>query len=188
MKTIQTLLILLILSNVINAQNITADIVFASTYFKKADSLFQTNQFDSSIVYFEKAGKLYENSEIWQKYLRCNAMIARNNRKLKKFDKALQIAEQIKNKSIELLGENNSEEAFCYFIMGNIAAVGKNDYEKGIEYLQKARTIQEQHKKYSDLAVTYNNLGVFFEMQKNYEKAIQMNYKALSTYKKCGFD
>lgn len=45
------------------------DTTLANTYSTKAKEFYNTNKYDSAIIYFEKASIIYEKREIWNKYL-----------------------------------------------------------------------------------------------------------------------
>ena len=68
-KILSVLIILMTCSQLSFAQDITADITLANSYFEKAGIFQDSVQYDSAIVYFEKASALYQEHKQWRKYL-----------------------------------------------------------------------------------------------------------------------
>ncbi|MCK4879313.1 MAG: hypothetical protein KAS82_01595, partial [Bacteroidales bacterium] len=68
-KILSVLLILMTCSQLSFAQDITTDTTLANSYFEKAGIFQDSTQYDSAIVYLEKASALYQEHKQWRKYL-----------------------------------------------------------------------------------------------------------------------
>ena len=83
----------------------------------------------------------------------------------------------------ELLAGNGSEKKNSARLFNNIAGVyhTQGNYEKALEYYEKALVIQEKvlGKEHPNTAATYNNIAVVYKKQGNYEKALEYYEKAL---------
>ncbi|NOQ28212.1 MAG: tetratricopeptide repeat protein [Bacteroidales bacterium] len=167
------------------AQNITADTTLANRYFAIADSLQTTRNYDSSIVYFTKAAKIYQLAEKWQKYLRCEGKNARILGKKRKYEEALQKADSVVTLSIEKLGNNNTGQAYALWVTGNVYASGKGKYDIGLKYLQKALLIQESilPHHYVDLSWSYYDIAHIYSRKSEYDKALEYYLKSLEIFK-----
>ena len=129
MKAIKILLILLILSNIIRAQNITADTTLAKQYFETAKEYYKNKSYDTAIVNFEKASVLYEKNKLWKKYLLSETKHGKCYQKKRELDKAITILKPAIEKSLQYINKNDTIVADSYYILGKNYYY-KEDYEK----------------------------------------------------------
>lgn len=68
-----------------------------------------------------------------------------------------------------------------YFILGNVH-FDKGDYDKAIEYYQKALTIDLNAlgPDHPDMAASYNNLGIAYDAKGDYDRAVEYHRQALT--------
>ena len=136
-----------------------------------------TLQFDSAAHYAMMKADRYENDIQAQfaagsflKDFACNYDLA-----LKYYNRALHIAEK-NNDSIDVATSYNNIGSVYY---------QKGDYDKALEYLNKALTIQKAKlgEEHTDVATSYNNIGSLYSKKGNYDKALEYLNKALTIRK-----
>ncbi len=186
------LFITLILSNTVFAQEVEKpnlvsikDTSIANEYFRIADSLMTASYHDSSLVYFEKASKIYEANEMWKKHFRSEFRIIAIYGRIRKFEEAVIKINYVISKSKLVFGEENDAIAYSYFLTGNIY-IKKQEFEKSLDFFQKALLLQIKllGTDNSDVADTYSNMGNVYFYQSKYDKAIKLWIKALDIRKK----
>jgi CHAT domain-containing protein/Tfp pilus assembly protein PilF len=150
------------------------DTTTADRLFKFADSLMTASKHDSSLVYFERASKIYETTKLWKSHFKCQFRIAAIYGRQRKFDEAFEKINYVIDKSKIMLGEENSALAYSYFLMGNTYMYNEK-FDKSLEYFQKALLLQISllGTESSDVADTYSNIGNIYFYQSNYDKAIE---------------
>ena len=130
----------------------------ATYYYTKAADIFDTN-FQAQIA----AGFFLDN-------FACNYDLA-----LKYCNRALHIVEA------------NNDSIYIAVSYNNIGMVyqTKSDYDKALEYLNKALTIRKSKlgEEHTDVARSYNNIGLVYQAKSDYDKALKYFNKALAIQK-----
>ena len=176
-------IILLITTQLIFAQ-ITKDTVLANTYFTKAEALKNSSEFDSAIVYFNKASYLYEKHNLWLKYLLSETQHGDCYSKLWKLDKAIKIIKPaIENTTVQI-GENDTIVADAYNTIG-IQYYYQSKLDSTLLYFHKTLKIRKEvlGEKHIKVANSYNNIGLLYDIQSKYDQALQYYYKDLAISK-----
>ena len=185
MKTNIIILILILASFTTFAQTIQQDTILANKYFEKASIFKDSEQYDSAIVYFEKASFLYEKNEMWRKYLISETEHGHCLTKLWELDEAIATLKPAIDIFLVYNDENDTIVADAYFNIGlNNVILSNNDL--ALEYWQKALLIQKKllGKNNKKTARTYNAIGnVYAEKGENIE-ALKFLNKSLEIRKK----
>jgi len=153
----------------------------AGKYFVQAEKFSEQAKYDSAIVYFEKARRLYETEANWEKYVRCCGKIGASFNDKVDYNQAVSYLHQGLEVGVKKLGENHSEMAGIYFHLGR-AHYLKRVYDQAIKFFQQALSIQsvalgEQH---ADVARSYSRMGVVYRRQGDYDRALAFFNKALA--------
>ena len=142
-----------------------------------AKSFANKLNFDSATYYYTKAADMFDTNFQAQieagsflKVFACNYDLA-----LKYYNRALHIAEK-NNDSIDI--------AISYNNIGLVYS-DKGDYDKALEFLNKAMTIRKAKlgEEHTDVATSYNNIGVVYYNKEDYDKALEYYNKALTIWK-----
>ena len=157
-----------------------ADTTRANQYSANAKDFAEKAQYDSAIVYLQKAGIIYEKSEQWESYVRCLNKIGGNYWQKGEFDNALEWLGQAKGIGLQRLGEKHPEVASSYHSIGAVYW-RKGKYDQALEYLKKGldirlATLGEQH---IQVASSYNSIGLVYVSIGELDKALAFHQKAL---------
>ncbi len=160
--------------------NEDTDTIKVSELYKNGLKYFKNADYDSSLYFFEQAGKLYKETNNWIDYTKCLLKISNNLRIKGELNKALDQIQQIeKNKNINLINNKNLFAELLH-IKGLICG-NKGDYDDAINFLNKSieYRIEANGENDTTLAKTYNNIGTFFFYKGKYYKALKYYQKAL---------
>lgn len=187
MRTIKNtwlIIILLLLSKISFAQNLTSDTTLANNYFEKATAFYNTKNYDSAIVYFEKASTIYQEQEEWRKYLQSETKHGECYQKQWQLDNAISIIKPAIEKVLLNINENNIIVANTFHILG-LQYYFKSVNDSTIFYWRKALQIKKQlfGEKHIDVAKAYNNIGIVYSNKNEFDLALQYYFKCLEIYK-----
>ena len=106
-------------------------------------------------------------------------------RKYAKYDKALELEQQLLRICEELYGLEHPSTAISYNNIGTVY-YNQGDYSKALEYNLKALSIREKvlGLEHPDTTTSYNNIGLVYDNQGDYSKALEYYLKALSIREK----
>ncbi len=162
------------------------DILLASQYYKKADSLLTEEVYKNSIDFFEKSLLLYQKNKDWEKAANCFNKISSIQNKISNFTKSLENA----NNALEIcekhLQDNSEEKANAFDNIGHYHENNSPAFQKALDYFQKALEIRLKIslKDPKNIALSYDNIGVLYHRQgeismaiKNYDKALEIRLK-----------
>ena len=167
----------ILIPDILNEDN---DTIKASGLYKNGLKYFKNAGYDSSIYFFEQAGKIYKDNNNWIDHTKCLLKISNNLRIKGELSKALDRIHQIeKNKNINLINNKNLFAELLH-IKGTIYG-NKGDYDDAINFLNKSIIYRTEANGENDttLAKTYNNIGTFFFYKGKYYKALKYYQKAL---------
>ena len=187
MKTIKTniIILILILANFTSfAQTMQKDTILANKYFEKASIFKDSEQYDSAIVYYEKASVLYEKNEMWRKYLISETKHGHCLTKLWQLDQTIATIKPAIDNFLLYNDENDTIVADVYNILG-FQYYYKKNLDSALLYWKKTLKIRieilgENHIKVAD---SYNNIGVIYE-NIDYNLALEYHFKAMKVRKK----
>ena len=130
-----------------------------SIFFNKAEQFENSSQFDSAVIYFEKAYSLISENE-WEKKVTCLIKIGNNYRKGGDFKNGKRKFEEALEMGTTHLDEDHLLMASTFLGLGVIYQ-DANDFEKANAFYQKALSIRKKKLDNDDplLASVYNNLG-----------------------------
>jgi tetratricopeptide (TPR) repeat protein len=87
------------------------DTALAGEYFAKAKKLARQAHYDSSNIYYDRAGKIYEKTApekndpgLWEKYIRCYNGLGVNSRRQGHYDRALNYLNKALTVGLDKLG------------------------------------------------------------------------------------
>ena len=164
------------------------DTTLAAKYFAVGDSLSKAARYDSSNVYFEKAGKIYKYLYSQTKNFDiCKRLVSGENRTgwnlimQGKYDDANELLNKNLSLVLKVFGENNLEAAQCYHVLG-VVYWAKEDYPNSITFHKKALDIRLHllGEENSQVASSYNNLGIDFNEMGDRDKALEYYGKSLA--------
>jgi len=157
------------------------DTTLANQYFAKGEELAKKAQYDSAMVYLQKASAIYEKNEQWEAYVRCYNEMGNSAWRKGALDQAMELLDNALKIGVKRLGEQHPEVATSYNNIG-VFYWSKSDYERALELYQKALNIRlitlgEQH---PDVAKNYNNIGLVYSSKADYGQALEFYQKALN--------
>jgi CHAT domain-containing protein/tetratricopeptide (TPR) repeat protein len=163
-----------------------SDSTLADSYKSKADSLFKSSQYDSSLIYYDKAAVIYKEQENWENYIYCyyehgNCLFRKGE-----YESAVKIFKDCKALILEKLNEKHIIMIQVLNGLGN-SYYRLGDYKKAREYLNKAVMLSEDleisdYNGASDvISYLYNSLGILEFETGNYPEAkdnfsLSLNY------------
>ena len=179
-KILSILLILSILSNIINAQNITADTTLANKHFETAKEYFKNKSYDTAIVCYEKASILYEKHKLWRRYLLSETRHGECFQKQWQIDKAIATIKPAIEKTLLYINENDTIVADAYNIFG-VQYYYQSINDSTLFYWKKALKIRKKilSENHIKVAHSYNNIGIVYWNKSEYDLALQYYFKSL---------
>lgn len=188
MRTIKNtwvIIILILLSHISIAQNMTSDTTLANNYFEKATEFYKTKNYDSAIVYFEKASTIYQERELWRKYLQSETKHSESYQRKWKLDKAIMLIKSAIETALLKVEEKDTIVADAYYIIG-LSYVYQNNYDPAIFYWEKSLEVNKKlfGEEDASIASAFNNIGLIYTFKDEYDLALQYQLKALNIRKR----
>ena len=149
--------------------------------FTKAQKFQETAQYDSSIIYFERARLKYEKEKNWTAYIHCNIQIAENLINKGEYDQAIFSLDRTVEIGLHELSENHPVMAQLYNMSGK-AYRKKGEIDKSFEYFNKSLSISLSLPTQDSLeiAVSYHGMGVLYYYKGDYDKSLEYHYTSLA--------
>jgi CHAT domain-containing protein/tetratricopeptide (TPR) repeat protein len=152
-------------------QNVTSDTIEARKLKNIGKELQKKSELKKANTYYEKVLSLYKKHEIHREYLIVKSYIASNLRKLREYEVAASLSEEIIKESRQYFGEGDEIEGVAYNVLAIIASTN-NQYDEAIEIYQKVVTIFEKTKNQKNLCASYNNIGIAYYYKNDLGKAL----------------
>ena len=183
-KILSILLFLLICPRLSFTQGITVDTALANSYFEKANIYKDSSQYDSAIVYFEKASVLYQKHEQWRKYLISETKHGECYQKLWQLDNSIEKIKSAIESTLKHLDEIDTIFSEAYHYSG-LAYVYKSQLDSAIYCWKKALEIKLElyGEKHIYISNSYNNLGNVYLNKADYDRALDYYFKSLQIRK-----
>lgn len=151
----------------------------AHQYFVKAKQLQDSSQYDSAIIFYDKAAESYITADVWSGHVR--SMLAINKIRIERlaYDDAESNLLEILPQAQKQLGDQHPEIANIHTLLGKVRQSLGNydqalaDYEKGLKIREKNSSPKEE------LAESYYHLGVIWRIKGNAEKALEFHKNSL---------
>ena len=190
-------LLLLLLISVLNRAlmaddfsrvTLAQDSSVAHHYFAQARAFTQTGQYDSSIVYFQKAAEVYKNLSTREKiipfserYLKCLNEIGNNLRNNGEYDQALEVLKQALNFGLTTLTHDHSEVANTINYLGAVYYY-TGQFDPALHHFKNALNIRLElfGQKHVEVANSFNNIGEFYRIKGDYEQALEYYSRSLA--------
>jgi len=158
-----------------------ADSSHADKIFARGEQLFKSGRYDSAMVYYEKASRLYEAAQNWEGYVRAGTYAAGTMRMLGPIDSSLAKLAQIEEIERVRLGEYHPAMTSLYDGFG-IVYLNKGDYDQAISYFQKALAIWQAAAggpKHDKIAAVLIKIGAMYSEKGRYDLALESFQRAL---------
>ena len=162
------------------AAEITRDTTLANTYLAAADKYYKETKFDSSIVWYQKAGPLYQEHGAWKPYVKCLDFISVCYRMKAQYGAALAYCDSFARVSTALWGAEDPEVANAFSSTGVVYQL-MGEYDRSMEFHFKALAIREKKLggRHISTAISYANLAILYYYKGFYDESLKFNYKAL---------
>lgn len=154
---------------------------FPGSYVAQAKQFARDAQYDSAIVYFDKARLLYEGQGDWENYVRSYNQMGKYAWLNWAFDRAKLYLDKALEAGNLRLGENHPAIAENYYLSG-LVYTDENDYDRVFTALNKALSIQLKTlgERHLDVAQSYNAIGLYYEKKGQYDQALTYYEKSLA--------
>ncbi|MBN1782435.1 CHAT domain-containing protein [bacterium] len=175
------------------ALSVVNDTTAARLFSEKAMLFLEKIQYDSALLDFEYAGRLYEQAarksgcaDLWAEYVYCVAYKGHILYLKAKYTEALQCLEGVLDTALEKLGASHIETASIYNKIGNVYL--KTDFNKALGYYEKTLEIRQMllGERHPEVAKACNNIGLVYEYQDNFLKALDYYSRSLNIIKTTG--
>ena len=153
----------------------------AVNYSKKAFLYYNSNDYDSAIVFINKAIDIYSNSNNEDSLAKCYITVSTIYGAISDYDLSTEFA--YKALTIYEKTQSNKGLAICYINFGSINSALKK-YDTAINYNMQAFALLENTKNYALIIRTLNNLGATYAILENFEDALKKYYIAIDYCKK----
>jgi CHAT domain-containing protein/Tfp pilus assembly protein PilF len=173
-KILSVLLIIMICPQLSFAQDITADTTLANSYFEIAGIFKDSTQYDSAIVYFEKASLLYEKHELWRKYLQSETHHGFCYQELWQQDNSIATIKSAIKIALIHISENDTIVADAYYNLG-FPYFYKSMLDTTIFYWEKSLQIKKDiyGEESTYVAADYNNIGIVYRNKNEFVIALK---------------
>ncbi|OFY66501.1 MAG: hypothetical protein A3H98_00395 [Bacteroidetes bacterium RIFCSPLOWO2_02_FULL_36_8] len=165
------------------SQTYLNDSLLAKKFQIKADSFSGVSQFDSSIIYFEKASVIYEKYKKTASYLNCINRIAWRFFMKGDWNKSMQIYEQAL--TIGKTDTNLYVKAICQTANGiGVLYSERGEVDSALYYLRFSVRFKQKFLDPGDLslAATFNNMGNLLRISGRFDRALYYLNEALKIY------
>ena len=159
---------------------IEKDTALAHRYFQKAEVFADSLEYDSAVVYYQKAASIYKERKLWRNYVKsCNA-IGNSLRKQNRYEISKKHLRKAIRIGLEKLGTQDSTLSGSYNNMG-LVHYDKGNYNLALEYFQKALNISLKihGREHPYTAISYHNIGNVYADKGSYEQALEYHKKAI---------
>lgn len=162
-----------------------------------ATRFFDLAQYDSALVYYEKAAAASEAKKDWKALATYRTSIAEVYRVINNTQKSLEYLNGVYKICKEQLPGNTEELAKAYEINGRVLDYNLRDFEKGYQYYDSSLTIRKslygnEHLTISEniylIGRTYFFRGQYVEAEKFFTDAVSMKIKLGGENEKSLFD
>ncbi len=183
---IPAICVLLFFASFYSYAQVVKDTLLASQYFKKADSLFIEQKFESSIELFKKALPIYKKEKVWEKVVNCYNRISEAQKYNTEYDQSKESATTALEICKRYLKSNHRQEAHANDNIGHYYELSVSDFKTASEYFNKAFEIRKKifPENHEDIALSYDKLGLLFLRKgmitialENYEKCFDIRKK-----------
>ncbi len=142
----------------------------------------QQNKHEKALEYFDQSFKLFEN-----KYRIAVLLIdmAKSYNALGSFEQALEHLDKALKIRLEIDNSGRNGPADIFLNMGDVF-FKERDYEKALEYYNKALELATRFKEYHTAAFGYKNIGSLYFLKSDWHKALENFFKSLEIAKRSG--
>ncbi len=150
----------------------------AKIWLEEAKELGKAGKYNEAVNLLEKSASIFEESKEWELYVIALNECAYYLCRLSRYDKGLEKAELALSISLKFMGEMNLSTAKSYTNFARYY-MRKSEYDKAIDFHNKALEIRLVAKNEIDVSESFNGLGLCYLYKADYEKAINFCNKAL---------
>ncbi|RPI73920.1 MAG: CHAT domain-containing protein [Ignavibacteriales bacterium] len=148
------------------------DTSLARKFWDEGNDLLKGLNYDSAIVYLEKAKMIYEKENLWENHFDCLNIIASVLREKGEIDSSIVVLENVLDTAKEKLGNENITYAKMKNLLGISYSI-KSDNQKALEYANESLAIQLQNKNNEEAADTYYLLGIIYFNKGEFDNSIK---------------
>lgn len=153
----------------------------ADGYVARAEQFVEASRYDSALVYFEKAGVLYEAAQAWERYVHCHNAMGEQAEQMGAYAEALTYLGRALEVGRQQLGDDHPEVARAYHGTGSVYRL-QGRFDEALQALETAlairlRTLGEDH---PDVAESYHAIGIVYGIRSAYDRALDLFGKALA--------
>ncbi len=179
------ILFILLLSNIVVAQDFEKDIELAGTYYQKGVQLKNQYQLDSADYYLKQAAKLFKNHEVWDNYLIIQNEVGAILLQKGDLDNAIRFFETQLSVAAEHFDANNEYSANFYNNLG-LAYFFKGDVDAALDFYDRAFSIRIALGDRESIFVSnlFNDMGNGYAEKGEFDLAFDYYKKALQIRKK----
>ncbi|WKN44079.1 CHAT domain-containing protein [Tunicatimonas pelagia] len=179
-----SILVLTLGSTAGKAQTLAQDTLRAGQLVQRADSIREYSEYDSTLVLYKQAARLYRQHQQWEPYISCLNDMAHNAINGLHYEEGRQYAEQALVESQQRLEKNSKQEADAYSNLGYYyREIGQYDSvllscKRALRIRNKAKGTQAK-----DIILELNDIGWAHSSVGNFDSALFYSRKALSLTK-----
>lgn len=164
----------------LKSQGITTDTILANTYHEVALELADSSNYDSALVYLDKAIPIYQKYSLWRQYITSIKDKGYCHSELWESDLAVNLFRQAVEKTVLLSDSNDMLIERVYHLLG-IEYFYMSRYDSTIFCWKKSLEIRQNNFEQNDtrIADQLNNIGAAYYYKSDYNSAIAYYKKAL---------
>jgi CHAT domain-containing protein/tetratricopeptide (TPR) repeat protein len=169
--------------------NARVDTTMARQYYDKATAFAEAQQYDSALIYFDLAAKIYQKEPDLEQYIDCLTQKGSVFNNLGQYDKARQQLNKTLALSVKTLGPNHLQTADTYDKLGwNYFYTG--DYDEALQNYSVALDIFYEAKGDNEGEIAKMNINIGNVYRRKYmpEKAIEYTLKGVDMLTSLGQD
>ena len=184
MKSYLFIIIILLFSTQIFAQDIVTDTTLTNKYIETAEEYYKNKSYDTAIVHFKKASALYEKHQQWRKYLLVKSKQGTCCQKQWKLDQAIATIKPAIEKALLYINKNDTIVADAYNQLG-FQYFYQSKYDSALINWERVLIIRTKlfKEKHTSVAKCYSHIGVVYWYKTEYDKALEYHFKALKINK-----
>ncbi|MBN1349707.1 CHAT domain-containing protein [candidate division KSB1 bacterium] len=165
-----------------------SDTLLARNFIQKAEELTKTARYDSSNIFYERAGLIYKraaesvaDTSLWESYVKCLSNTGDNLRRQGDYEAAMKYLTDAVSIGLKKIGRMNLQMAATYNILGALY-FNQSDFDQALEFFIKSldikiRMLGEDHQQ---VGYAYNNIGIIYRNKGDYDNALVYYKKSLA--------
>ena len=159
------------------------DTLIAHQYYMKASQLMDSLQYDSAMIFYEKAATPYKEEGAMDRYVNSMWMINTIRVKRLEYDTAESSLRELLPKALKWLGGQHPGIANLYTLLGRVLEK-KGNFDQALANYEKGLAIRKKNPHLlKGLAESYHRLGIIWRIKGNSGQALKFLEKSLGINK-----